>query len=208
LSYCLLLISVTIAHCRHQPAIWSASVYGVPWFRPKNTAQLILPSHYKDLPPLPRASRASTSNLPIARTFMARSDPEKQASSDHGPAAFYNLGQNETFDRPTWAKRYETRRGVDSPFFIHRKEDRDEQEVMSLSDAASSRSNGSRFVELGLREPKPTARVDRKNEAKKPSFPQSVYNPDEPIPLPHRSQWVRADRHRTGTSRTTSTSEK
>ncbi|EPQ58214.1 hypothetical protein GLOTRDRAFT_126704 [Gloeophyllum trabeum ATCC 11539] len=205
LSYCLLLIGVTVAHYREHSAIWSASVYQVPWFqsKPTNMARLILPSTVKDLPPLPirtnsdassfssRSRYSQSTGLRAARSFAT--DSEKQES--FGPVSFYNMGKNETFDRPAWAKRNETRRGLDAPFVVFRKE-REEEETSSTAateDRPVVATAGSRFLEL-LQEPKASSRVDKKTGDTKPlAFPQTVYNPDEPIPLPHRSQWVRAD---------------
>ncbi|TFK54984.1 hypothetical protein OE88DRAFT_984928 [Heliocybe sulcata] len=213
-SYCVLLIGITMVHRRDHPAIWTASVYSVPWFQSKGKGKIGSPSQSKNLPPLPPLPRASisTTNLPIARTFVARSDPEKQGPSGSGPSAFYNLGHNSTYERPPWAKRQETRRGVDSPFFIHRKDDRDEEEALSeaLSDAVSilSDNSSSRFVEMGMHRLQPATRNESGSGAAKPAYPQNIYNPDKPIPLPHRSQWMRADHHRASLTRTTSTNRK
>lgn len=177
LSYFFALTIAAVAHANVHPNIWTSTVHDIAWFG------------------YPPVNQTDTGDFVDYYDWKSERDPtlEDKAAEDS--------------EKAPWAAFARVRRGIDHPFSIDKKPGgkvRDEVSMPSIplppytppKTRERIAGNGSRFIEV-ISEPGRKAR-----QANVPArFPSTVTDHDKPIPLPRRSEWVRADDIATDKSR-------
>jgi len=205
LSYCLTIWVASVTHATSLPDIWITPVPHVPWFSLGADASAPvtispLPTHKHSKTPSSSSSVSETScavSKYIAERWEKLSRTERQPVSS-GPSLSTKGRQSADTARPTWARQYRIRRGVDSPFSKPLPE-RNEPLVLL---APPPRTHSRRVVTSWDSD---SLEVSEQLETTKTGscltlasrttsvFPQKIAHPDLPIPRPSLSEWVRAD---------------
>jgi hypothetical protein len=194
ITYLFVLFIVTFTHSRTQPTIWSAAICSVPWFtRGESDAR-------GDV-----SCRPDEKNDSQQFSYLNKGDvdapPDLPQKAD---------GQGEL---PLWARRLHVRRGIDPPFAASslttpsaRGSSATATAPAPLPSAPTQQSklaqpHGSRFIERfqesNFEPPVPwwetPAQYGLQFTPHTEVFPHKVDDHDSPIPLPHLSEWIRAD---------------
>lgn len=204
LGYFLFLFVATMAHKTSYPAIWTRSLHDIEWFGQQPPA----------LPPKEQL---------ITNPFFDHYDDIEST------AARKKHYRRDSLDDPApWAVPSTIRRGVDPPF-VRKPSQESSSPFEKLSPLPAlislpvpnpsatpgtfkGTASGSRFIEkfrdsMVLARPEsPSQFVHRYHitSTDPTSFPRSVEDMDQPIPLPKKSEWIRADAlqlHLTGDSK-------
>jgi len=202
LSYCLAIWIVSATNATSLPDIWSTPIPHVPWFRadieapvPVTTAHLAAQKP-SQIPSSPTSASCAVSKY-LAERWEKLSHISRHPTSS-GRILFNGGRQSADPSRPTWARQYRIRRGVDDPFAkpLPPPKEPPVTAVLPPPPRTHSRqvavSRDAYTVDVG----KPRGTLSSSPLASRtPSmFPQKITNPDLPIPRPNNtSEWVRAD---------------
>ncbi|KIM55884.1 hypothetical protein SCLCIDRAFT_80752, partial [Scleroderma citrinum Foug A] len=207
LVYCLTICFTASAHAPSIPNIWTMPVSSVPWFSddskvPASSSE-VLPE--KDPKTFSRFSSASGESCAVTRYIAERwgklSGAERQSHSPSNPMLFPRGHQSADTTRPNWARQIEARRGVDVPFAkppsmpaVRKVQAIQPTPLPTVLAKAVAMPRDSHYVEV-CRESEMKLSDGRSSlTLQTPGlFPKGTADPDLPIPLPHLSQWIRAD---------------
>lgn len=212
-GYFLVLFIAVMAHKTIYPHIWTLPIQSVQWFDNSADVPLPPPKEKKDKAPMV----ANTFQVPRYEEEDPYADWYEDIESDAGRKKLYPI-RNSVEENIPWGPHWtppQIRRGVDQPFSTQPSTARSSpaaamNNVSLPSLPPPSAKSGSRYIERfrdslqffsGSKSdgparpppdvpPKPFA---KHYHAHKTSFPESVDNDDHPIPLPHLSEWIRAD---------------
>ncbi|KAG6335399.1 hypothetical protein ID866_3694 [Astraeus odoratus] len=212
LGYCLTICITACVHAPWIPDLWTMPVSSVPWFDFGTKAPVAtsgVPSTGK-ASKFSRFSSASNESCPITRYITERwgklSGVERQSQSPSNPILFSRGHQSMDSRRPTWARQMDVRRGVDQPFV------RPPPPFAVLRDAHPLQPPAVLTKEVAMSRQSHYVDICHTSEMKSSDgrstltlatetptmFPKGIEDPDRPIPLPHLSQWVRADGGKAG----------
>ncbi|KAI0065470.1 hypothetical protein BV25DRAFT_1693584 [Artomyces pyxidatus] len=189
LGYFLTLLGMSVGHMHTVANIWTSSIYSVPWFAEHDCTKPAAPQ----LPPIQtffspkRVSRRhSTSSFPQDVEAHPQGPSEKPL-----PAVRPADARSVESTRPWWAIQLRGRPGKDRPFTGVMKGKGKAREYNEPQDASGLRTPRSpdpdfhgRWLYHGEEE---------EVIAVYPKFQRSVLDPDKPIPLPKRGEWLPAD---------------
>ncbi|KAL4068023.1 hypothetical protein J3A83DRAFT_3797622 [Scleroderma citrinum] len=213
LVYCLTICCTASAHAPSIPDIWTWPVSSVPWFSCDSKmlpdSSMVPPE--KDFKVSTRFSSASGESCAVTKYITERwgklSGIERQSHSPSNPILFSRGHQSVDTTRPNWARQVEAKRGIDAPFAkppppfpaVRKVQAVQPTPIPTVLAKEVTTPRDSHYVE-----------VCRESEIKSSGghspltlqtpmmFPKGTANPDLPIPLPHLSQWIRADAAKVG----------
>jgi hypothetical protein len=186
-GYFLLLFVTAVTHAGTYPAIWSTTVYSVPWFEPDVFDSASIPPSKAEF--VQDNDRSSTKSVSLTDVESGQKEDEK----------------NKPAPRPS------IRRGIDDPFIrkVPAPSHRNPPPAIALSppkppkkDNVPESPGGSRYVEdfRDSRLPVTPGLSDTISYYEPPlggdrmsAFPLGVDDHNKPIPLTHLSEWLRAD---------------
>lgn len=214
-GYFLVLFIAAMAHKTIYPHIWTLPVHSVQWFDRGADAPLPPPKEKRD-----KAVNleASPSQAPRYEQEDPYADWYEDVESSANRKKMYPI-RNSVEENIPWGPHWtppQIRRGIDQPFSTQPSTARSSpaaalNNVSLPSLPPPSAKSGSRYIERfrdslqffssgnksdGPARPPPDVppKLFAKHyHAHKTSFPESVDNDDNPIPLPHLSEWIRAD---------------
>ncbi|KAI0686734.1 hypothetical protein BC835DRAFT_440318 [Cytidiella melzeri] len=206
--YFLTLFITSVSHSSTYGAVWWTTVYTMPWFENPYAVKVDFPASSAPPRPIPPRSpyenpcfKAHDDHLPLTPpsvpfTKTYQTDLESFRSETR-PRADSNLTSTKSEDscKPGWAKRVNTRRGVDPPFSPF------PNAAKRISRALKSYWTGESTVPP-TPPPKPSLPVpDNLNggfidchRASYGHFPNDVDDMDLPIARTHMREWVKAER--------------
>ncbi|KAF8447601.1 hypothetical protein L210DRAFT_3526814 [Boletus edulis BED1] len=210
-SYCLTICVASATHATSLPDIWITPIPHVPWFRPDVDIEAPVPATIPHLPARkPLQIPSSPTSVREASCAVSKYLAERWEKLSHisrhptssGPILFNGGRQSADPNRPTWARQYRVRRGVDDPF-AKPLPPRKEPPVTVVLPPPPPRTHSRQVVvsrdssTVDGSEPRGMVRTLSSSTlpSRTPSmFPQKITNPDLPIPRPNNmSEWVRAD---------------
>src|ERR1700722_3025570 len=186
-GYFLLLFVTAVTHAGTYPAIWSTTVYSVPWFESDVFDSASIPPSKAEF--VQDNDRSSTKSVSVTDVETGQKEDEK----------------NKPAPRPS------IRRGIDYPFIrkVPASSHRNPPPPIALSppkppkkDNVPESPGGSRYVEdfRDSRLPVTPGLSDTISYYEPPlggdrmsAFPLGVDDYNKPIPLTHLSEWLRAD---------------
>ena len=206
LVYCLTICLTASAHVSSIPNIWTMPVSSVPWFSCDSKVPAGLFPPEKDPNTFARISSASGESCAVTRYITERwgklNGAERQSRSPSSPILFPRGHQSVDVTQPNWARQIEARRGVDVPF----------AKPPSLPALRKIQAIQPTPLPTALAKEVVTPRDSHYVEVCRASsdgrssftlhtpglFPKGTSDPNLPIPLPHLSQWIRADATKVG----------
>lgn len=208
LTYFLTLFYLAVSHSSTYPAIWTRTVYKAPWFVEPTLGALHTqhraPKKEKEPYESPvfrgddEDDEGDLGMLPLSSPhapYMRNGDIESASvASTHYRAPPPPARSQESL-RPTWAKRVNTRRGIDTPFAAVPVAQRLSRLVKSYWSAPSAPPTPPPKVGLDLPSEERLRGVFLDcHRASYGFFPESVADEDKPISQARLSEWVRARR--------------
>ncbi|KAJ6496576.1 hypothetical protein C8R47DRAFT_1114654 [Mycena vitilis] len=182
------LIGAVMLHKSMFPGIWSASALSVDWF-----VHRALDANNMENDSWTRYLGDIESSTMRKQRFANSSDSEKAPWAQ-------NIRLKSDLEKAPWAQ--SIRRGVDEPFSFRAESDTTSERrsitstklnaalpPLPLRVEPKAKPAGSRFIER-FRESRITVRSSQQVTT---PFPSGVDDHDKPIPLPRRSEWIRAD---------------
>ncbi|KXN85476.1 hypothetical protein AN958_11280 [Leucoagaricus sp. SymC.cos] len=169
-----------MSHVHTYPDIWARTLYTVDWFMDPRLKVVL--QHATSQPRMISWSEYLQGMKPVV---------EKRYH--------HTLEEGRDVEKAPWAENTNVRRGKDDPYASSVTCSRSGRSTpppplpsKTHSKASSTSSFGSRFVERLSRERNKSFILPQINTTS--PFPSTIVNHDLPIPLPHKSEWVPADR--------------
>jgi hypothetical protein len=211
--YFLTIFVTASSHSSAYSGVWWTTVYTMPWFTnpPPPPAKVVFPTHQAELKPMPPKSPyqnpcfepgedahiiLTPPSVPFAQSYQM--DLEKQNLPYAARPRAVSDPASITSQRPVWAKRVNTRRGVDPPFTPY------PNATTRVSAALKSLWPHSARTTAQPSSPPKTTLPAPENlgngefidcvRSSYGHFPSDVDNMDLPIARTHMREWVKAER--------------
>ncbi|KAI0082741.1 hypothetical protein K474DRAFT_21327 [Panus rudis PR-1116 ss-1] len=214
LLYFLTLLITAFSHASTYPAIWSASVYSIPWFMEKelqvHSGSTLRPLSLKAPPKAFKLGTPDTpaifrglDSAPLSPPRAPFADEEKGSTYSGKHYSFAHEMSRETY-RPTWAKSIKLTRGRDHPFALPSARPLTTMFKSVLRGSAAdappppppkAAHSGAPRLDVSFESESHYNEDSQRSQARSSysHFPEGVADPDQPIEFRRLSEWVRAD---------------